>query len=50
MIDYEKNKARIAIIEQEFKMAEKAEQLRQKEEEEMRVGDSSYATPPIPFS
>lgn len=33
----EKNKARIAIIEQEFKMAERAEMLKRKEEEATRV-------------
>jgi hypothetical protein len=33
----ERNKAKLHIIEQEFKSAERLEFLRQKEEEEMRV-------------
>ena len=41
VIDYEKNKARLAIIEQEFKQAEKAEALRKKEEEDLRVSELS---------
>ena len=45
MIDYEGRviderlaKSKLFILEQEFKIAEKAEQMRLKEEEEMRVG------------
>ena len=36
VIDVEKHKGKIAIIEQEFKHAEKSEYLRQKEEDDMR--------------
>ena len=37
IINLEANKAKLSIIEQEFKAAEKEESLRLKEEEEMRV-------------
>eukprot|EP00939_MAST-03C_sp_MAST-3C-sp1_P004151 g4151.t1 len=36
VIDLEKNRAKLAIVEQEFKQAEKAEYMRKKEEQEMR--------------
>ena len=37
VIDYEKNKSKLFILEKEFKAAEKIEEFRQKEEMEMRV-------------
>lgn len=36
VIDLDKNKSKLHIIEKEFRHAERAEELRQKEEEEMR--------------
>ena len=40
IIDLEANKAKLSIIEQEFKTAEKEELLRLEEEEEMRVREA----------
>lgn len=37
VIDFERNKSKLHIIEQEFKAAEKVEFWRKREEEEMRV-------------
>jgi len=37
VIDLERNKAKLKIIEQEFQTAERTEHWRQKEEEDMRV-------------
>lgn len=37
VIDYEKNKSKLHILEREFKEAEKVEEKRQHEEREMRV-------------
>jgi hypothetical protein len=37
IIDIDRNKGKLNIIEQEFKSAERAEQQRQREEEEARV-------------
>ena len=42
MIDPEKHKSKLFIIDQEFTHAEKAEYWRQKEEQEMRVSVSLY--------
>ena len=39
VIDLERNKGKLKIIEQEFKSAERIEHWRQKEEEEMRVSE-----------
>lgn len=36
VVDLDRNRAKLAIIEQEFKLAEKAEFMRKREEEEMR--------------
>ncbi|TMW69632.1 hypothetical protein Poli38472_001788 [Pythium oligandrum] len=36
IVDLEKQKSKLSIIEQEFKLAEQAERLREKEEEEIR--------------
>mgnify|MGYP003709050331 CR=1 FL=1 len=38
VIDYEKNKSKLHILEREFKEAERVEEKRQQEEREMRVG------------
>jgi hypothetical protein len=37
VLDLERNKSKINVIENEFKQAERAELWRQKEEQEMRV-------------
>ena len=37
VIDYEKNKSKLHILEREFREAEKVEEKRQQEEREMRV-------------
>lgn len=46
VIDMEKNKSKIAILEREFAEAERVEMLRQKEEMEMRV---SFSPPDAVF-
>jgi len=37
VIDLEKNKSKLSVVENEFALAERNEYWRQKEEEEMRV-------------
>lgn len=39
VIDYEKNKSKLHILEREFKEAERVEEKRQQEEREMRVSE-----------
>jgi hypothetical protein len=41
VIDYEKNKSKLHILEREFKEAEKVEEKRQQEEKEMRVSTAA---------
>jgi hypothetical protein len=48
VIDLEKNKSKLHIIEQEFKSAERIEYWRQKEEEDMRVSRHSVVAVLIP--
>jgi hypothetical protein len=43
VIDYDKNKSKVAILEKEFLEAEKIEERRRKEEMEMRVRMGEYA-------
>ena len=50
VIDLEKNKGKLHIIEQEFKAAERIEFWRQKEEEEMRVSNLETSPPPRSLS
>jgi hypothetical protein len=50
VIDLEKNKGKLHIIEQEFKAAERIEFWRQKEEEEMRVSNLEALPPPCSLS
>ena len=42
VIDLDKSKSKVHILEREFKEAEKIEQLRLREEMEMRVGNHIY--------
>jgi hypothetical protein len=43
VIDYEKNKSKLHILEREFKEAEKVEEKRQQEEKEMRVSGTALS-------
>jgi hypothetical protein len=44
VLNLERNKSKLNVIEREFREAEKTEYWRQKEEEEMRVRSSRHGT------
>ena len=42
VVDLDKNKSKLHVLEREFSEAEKIEERRQKDEMEMRVGDNTF--------